>query len=113
MTEIPEYNEWLQHDMTQQVMRDIYDTLVIGAKKRPFWSYVTEATQKKYMSQLSAAFRHLLPCHESTKQDGHAIDKDSGKPHLANALARAFMARGQQIDLLAGNSMAKMDEAEE
>jgi len=109
MTEIPEYNEWLKHDMTQQVMRDIYDTLVIGAQKRPFWSYVTEATQSRFERQKAAMFRHALRVHES---DGHLIDKDDGKPHLANALARAFIARGVQIDLLAGNSMANMDEAE-
>lgn len=104
----PSYNEWLQHDMTQQVMRDIYDTLVVGANKRPFWSYVVEATQGKFERQKAAVFRHMLRVHESS---GHAIDKDDGKPHLANALARAFMARGMQIDLLAGRSMATMEEA--
>lgn len=103
----PTFNEWLEDDFTQLVMRDVYDTLVLGAEKRPFWSYISEVTTEKFRKQKAAAFRHMLPMHEHL----HAIDKDSGKPHLANALARAFIARGQQVMLLRGDSMKDMVEA--
>ncbi|MBN66126.1 MAG: hypothetical protein CMM94_00960 [Rickettsiales bacterium] len=93
--------------MTQDALRDVYDTLAKGAEKRPFWFYVSEVTQTRFTRQKSAAFRHALPVHEG---DGHAVDKDSGKPHLANMLARTFIARGQQIQLERGQSMRGMDE---
>lgn len=103
----PTFNEWLEDDFTQLALRDVYDTLVLGAEKRPFWSYISDVTEAKFIKQKAAAFRHMLPTHENM----HSIDKDSGKPHLANALARAFIARGQQIMLLRGDSMKAMAEA--
>lgn len=103
----PTFNEWLEDDFTQLVIKDIYDTLVRGAEKRSFYDYVSEVTEKRFAKQKAAAFRHMLPTHENM----HAIDKDGGKPHLANAAARAFIARGQQIMLLRGDSMKDMVEA--
>lgn len=108
----PSFQEWINDEFTIMVMRDIFDTLVLGAEKRPFYDYIGEPSQSRFEKQKCAAFRHLLHCHESgVSGDGHAVDHDSGKHHLANALARAFIARGQQIELKRGSSMKDMDEA--